>query len=257
MKGETSFARFLPLYFFNFMISNATPARCGEALAPFLLKKHLGSSTGEGFSIVLVDRIVEIMLTVFITICGFAYCLFFADLPSELNIMFYAAMVLLLGLLSLLFILALSKKVGFIALNLLSRFFPEEKLAKLKNNLDSFYDGLDVLKNQKVLGTLMIFATFSWLFTAFSHFWRAKAILNAPFLHITSSWAISIGIGTVSFIPGNLGAGQASFAVLISKIFNFDFAQATAAALIAKVLALGVTYAAGLGSLLWIRRQRG
>ena len=257
MKGDTTFTRFLPLYFLNFMISNATPARSGEALAPFLLKQHIGSSTGEGFSIELVDRIVELIFIVFITICGCAYCLFFADLPAKL----YIALAVLLGLLGLMLMLALSKKVGFFTLNILGRFFSERVLTKLKDTLTSFYDGLDALKNQRVLYTLLLFAALSWVFVAFSYFLRAKAILDASFLPITSSWAISIGVGTASFIPSNLGVGQASFAYLISKIFKFDltqttiFAQATAAALMAKVVALGVTYVAGLSSLLWIRRR--
>jgi len=255
MKGDTSFTRFFPLYFLNFMISNATPARSGEALAPFLLKKHIGSSTGEGFSIVLVDRIVELIFIVFITICGFVYCLFFADLPAGFGRAFYVALAVLLGLLGLLLLLALSKKVASFALNLLGKLFSEEKLTKLRNTLDSFYDGLDALRNQRVLYTLLLFAALSWMFVAVSYFLRARAILDAPFLHITSSWVISIGVGTASFIPSNLGAGQASFALLISKIFEFNLAQATAAALIAKVVALGVTYVAGIGSLLWIRRR--
>ena len=254
MKGDTSFTRFLPLYLLNFMVSNATPARCGEALAPFLLKRYIGSSTGEGFSIVLVDRIVELIFIVFITISGFVYCILFADLPAKLSGGFYAT-VAVLGLLGALSILALSKRVTSFVLNLLGKFFPEKILTKLKNTLDSFYDGLDALKNQRMLCALLLFAALSWLFVTFSYFLRAKAILDAPFLPITSSWAISIGVGTASFIPSNLGVGQASFAILISKIFKFDFAQAAAAALVAKVVALGVTYTSGLGSLLWIRRR--
>ena len=255
MQGDTSFTRFLPLYLLNFMISNATPARCGEALAPFLLKRYIGSSTGEGFSIVLVDRIVELILIVFIAICGFAYCLLFADLPAKLSGGFYGAVVALLGLLGLLSILALSKRVALFALNLSGKFLPEGILIKLKTTLDSFYDGLETLKNQRIMCALLLFAVLSWGFVAFSYFLRAKAILEAPFLPITSSWGISIGVGTASFIPGNLGAGQAIFAIFISEIFQFDFAQATAAALVAKVVALGVTYISGLGSLWWIRRR--
>jgi hypothetical protein len=57
-----------------------------------------------------------------------------------------------------------------------------------------------------------------------------------------------------SFIPSGLGSSQASFAYLIFLMVG-DFAHATAAALLAKVVALVVIFALGLGSLFWLRHE--
>ncbi len=59
IKEDVSWKNFMPVYFLNFMISNVTPCRSGEAAAPFLMKRHVGSETGMGFSVVIVDRILD------------------------------------------------------------------------------------------------------------------------------------------------------------------------------------------------------
>ncbi len=253
LKTNITFTRFLPLYFLNFMISNATPARSGEALAPFLLKRHIGSSTGEGFSVVLVDRIVDLICVVFITVCGFSYYVTFANLPHAVNKAFYIAIAILVAFLSLILIFVLSKRIALSVLSVLAKFFSTPRIQSLRNGLDSFYRGLDTLKKLHIQRLLLLLATFSWMLVATSFFLRIRAILNAPFSHIIASWAISIGIGTASFIPSSLGSGQASFAYLIS-LLQFDIADAVAAALLSKFAALGIIYISGLSSLLWIRR---
>jgi uncharacterized membrane protein YbhN (UPF0104 family) len=134
----------------------------------------------------------------------------------------------------------------------------------LLEGLSSFYDGLKTVK--RVMPILIVYVILSWLLFAISYFLRVRAIMfasltdafglrHSPFWPIMSCWIISMCIGMASFIPSGLGSSQASFAYLIS-VAGGDFAQATAAAIFAKFVAMIVIFMFGLGSLSWIRKQR-
>ena len=104
---------FMPVYFLNFMISNITPGRSGEAAAPFLMKRYVGSSTGMGFSVVIVDRILDILFTVVMAVLGFIYCVVFLDLPRNLIIAFYPAIGILVAMTGVMMMVVLWRKGAF------------------------------------------------------------------------------------------------------------------------------------------------
>ena len=245
---------FMPVYFLNFMISNVTPGRSGEAAAPFLMKRYVGSSTGMGFSVVIVDRILDILFSVGVAVLGFIYCVVFLDLPRNLIIAFYPAIGILVAMTGVMLMIVLCRKGAFAFLTRFTNIFFRKRQKQLLNGLDSFYEGLKTLRERKVALKLFVYATLSWSLLAFSFFLRARAILDAPALVILSCWIISLCIGIASFIPSGLGSSQLSFAYLLS-LTGSDFAGATAAALLAKFIALGVIFALGLSSMAWLRRN--
>jgi len=240
----------IPAYFLNFMISNITPGRSGEVAAPFLLKRQVGSSTGMGFSIVLIDRILDVLFIVVTAILGFVYYLSCTTLSQNISIAFYTAIAILMAMSGVMLMVVFWRRGTFAFLIAFTNLFLRTRQKQLLEGLNSFYDGLKTVRD--VIPQLMTYAIFSWLLLGLSYFLRIRAIVYSPLLPIISCWIISMCIGMASFIPSGLGSSQFSFAYLIS-FMGVDFAHATAAAILAKFLALCVIFSLGLGSLFWIR----
>ncbi|MBC8232992.1 flippase-like domain-containing protein [bacterium] len=251
-KSDIKLREFIPVYFLNFMISNVTPGRSGEVVAPFLMKRHIGSSTGMGFSVVLVDRILDILFIVGAAILGFTYYILSTDLPKSINIAFYIAIAVLMAMAGIMVMAALWQKGTSTFVTVFTNLFFRKRQKQLLEGLSSFYDGLKTVR--KVMPKLVAYAILSWILLGISYFLRIRSILYSPLLPTISCWIISMCIGMASFIPSGLGSSQASFAYLITAAGG-DFAQATAAALLAKFVALCVIFSLGLGSLFWVRRE--
>ena len=252
-KSDIKLREFIPVYFLNFMIGNVTPGRSGEVVAPFLMKQHVGSSTGMGFSVVLVDRILDILFIVGTAILGFTYYLLLTDLPKSINIAFYTAIAVLMVMAGIMVMAALWQKGTSTFVAVFTNLFFRKRQKQLLEGLSSFYDGLKTVR--KVMPKLVAYAILSWVLLGISYFLRIRSILYSPLLPTISCWIISMCIGMASFIPSGLGSSQASFAYLIS-VAGGDFTQATAAALLAKFVALCVIFSLGLGSLFWVRRKK-
>jgi uncharacterized protein (TIRG00374 family) len=238
------------------------------------MKRHVGSSAGMGFSVVLVDRILDTLFIVGASILGFIYYLsvsydgtFLFErkvwLSQSINVVFYTAIAVLIAMTGMMIMVAIWQKGTLVFLTACTNLFFRKRQKQLLEGLSSFYDGLKTVK--KVMPILIVYVILSWLLFAISYFLRVRAVMSAsltdacglqhsPFWPIMSCWIISMCIGMASFIPSGLGSSQASFAYLIS-VAGGDFAQATAAAILAKFVALIVIFAFGLGSLFWIRRK--
>lgn len=257
IKSDVKLREFVPIYFLNFMVSNITPGRSGEALAPFLMKRYVGSSAGMGFSIVILDRILDVVFIVFTAILGFIYFIFSTELPSKINVAFYVAIAVLVAMAGVMVIVAAWRKGGFALLTAFTNIFFRKRQKQLLGGLSSFYDGLKTVR--KAMPKLIAYLFLSWSLLAISYFLRVRAVMDAPFLAVTSCWIISMSIGMASFIPSGLGSSQASFAVLLAIIMDSDppyLAYATAAAFLAKFVALCVIFTLGLGSMLLLRRNK-
>jgi len=254
IKDDVKLRDFMPVYFLNFMISNITPGRSGEAAAPFLMKRHVGSDTGMGFSVVIVDRILDILFTVVLAVLGFVYCAVFLDLPRNLIIAFYLAIAVLAAMTGVMIMITLWEKGAFAFWTAFTNRFFRKRQKRLLDGLSSFYDGLRILRERNVMPKLLCYAALSWFLLGFSYFLRARAVVDSSALPIVSCWIISLCIGMASFIPSGLGSSQASFAYLLS-LTGSSLAGATAAAILTKFIALGVIFSLGLGSLFWIRRS--
>jgi uncharacterized protein (TIRG00374 family) len=264
VRNEIKLREFIPVYLLNFMVSNITPGRSGEVLAPLLMKRHVGSSTGMGFSVVIVDRILDTLFIVGTSILGFIYYIVVTDLSQSIKVVFYTAIAVLIAMTGMMVMVAIWQKGTLVFLTACTNLFFRKRQKQLLEGLGTFYDGLKTVK--KVMLILIVYVILSWLLFAISYFLRVRAIMfasltdafglrHSPFWPIMSCWIISMCIGMASFIPSGLGSSQASFAYLIS-VAGGDFAQATAAAIFAKFVAMIVIFMFGLGSLFWIRKQR-
>jgi len=252
IKNELKLREFVPVYFVNFMISNITPGRSGEALAPFLMKKYIGSSTGSGFSIVIIDRVLDILFIVVASLLSFIYFVYSTNLPPGINISFYIAIGILVTMSGIMLILAFWEKGGFAFLRAFTNVFFCKRQKYLLEGLSSFYESVKIVR--KVIPKVIIYLIISWFLLAISYFLRVRAIMDSDFMPVTTCWIISLSIGMASFIPSGLGSSQASFAVLIALMGN-DLADATAASILAKFAALSVIFVLGLGFLFYIRSK--
>ena len=57
--------KFLPYYLFTNMLSNFTPAKSGDIFGPIIIKDIFKSHYGTGLSVIVLDRVVELLFLVF------------------------------------------------------------------------------------------------------------------------------------------------------------------------------------------------
>ena len=101
--------KMISYYLINNMVSSITPFRSGELYGPFLMKKKSNTTLGQGFFIILMDRILELAFLIIITFFSI-FSLLSKNLLAEnqKNTIFYILLALL-GLIVILFTIIINK----------------------------------------------------------------------------------------------------------------------------------------------------
>lgn len=252
---KISFLKFAPIFFINSFLSNITPGKSGELATPILFKKYFKSSIGEGLSIVIFDRFIEIFSLTFLI--AFSFYSLNISIKNDYNPLFFGLAVIFFIIIFLLFILFVQSKNNNIALKI-------EKLKFFKNifNNNNFLSN-EILKfrknccvflyEKKIFVLLLILSFLAWFFETLSFYMIVRSVFEANFFVIAKLQLIAIGITIVSFIPAGLGVGNISFAYLAS-INGFQYEQAGIASLLATLFFLGSIIIYGNISLFALRR---
>lgn len=77
---------------------------------------------------------------------------------------------------------------------------------------------------------------------------------DVPFLGVVFAFAVATIVGSLSLLPGGLGAAEASLAGTLRAIFGLAGGQAAAATLIVRLLTLWFAVLVGIAGLAAVRR---
>jgi uncharacterized protein (TIRG00374 family) len=250
--------QFLPVYLFNAYMGNITPFKSGEAVGPVLFKRYFSVEIGQGFSIILIDRIIELIWMMIFLVTGFFYIWTHLSVPPLISkaILLGGAFtgLLVIGLLSVLFI------EGFPVIAYLLTHFKQPRfhhfLLRIRDELQHFYD----FRRHSTLRSRMIVLnglTASAFLLQFVAVWLVViSLIPVRFLDSLASQAIAIPISILSFIPAGIGIAALGYQSLMS-LFGYTAGPVISAALISKILFLGlIFFSGGLSSLILRRGER-
>lgn len=221
---------FLPALF----IANFTPARIGEPVRSYFLKKITGHPISSSLPRVIIERVLDISSLIILSITGILLFSFGLEYPV-LGIAMLTAFIVLIVLV-LRSRKAISKLIG-----ILLRLFSFHKKARgLERGeiTEKFYKGMRIQK--RMLLAAFLLSLFIWILEGLV-FYMVMISLNIelPFLFIAAVFAFSILMGTISFLPGGIGSTEFVFVLILSV--HIVTVQATAAVILGRFLTFWLT----------------
>ena len=205
-----------------------TPGKLGEVLKSFLLKSRYGTPVSYSASIILTERLTDVLGMLILAAAGLA--LFPIGIGALAIVLIVTAVFVLMvqqrNLMERLLDL-------FVRLPILGRF------ANLARNM---YESAYLMLRAKPLLIAILLATAAWFGECIAFFFVLLGIGQASnFLLVIQStfiYAAASLFGAVSMLPGGLGATEASMALLLEQIVNVAREQAVAATLIVRLCTL-------------------
>ena len=168
------------VYYISSFLGAITPGKIGEFAKMFYLKKAKGVSYGKSLSTVIVDRLVDIFILLFLAFIGIA--IFAGMYPIDKSYILIIS--LFLFLVAFISILITNKKyIKFLLAPFLNTAVPLKYRPKVIINFDEFYDGIRIIKEKKkILLAAIILTIISWLGTFFQHYLIALTLgINLPY----------------------------------------------------------------------------
>ena len=191
------------IYMTGFAMS-ATPGKVGELIKAQLLHTKYGTPRKKTVAIILAEQFYNLVGILFISLLG----LFYFDF--SIYVVFFTG-----GLLSFSVILLSSEKLFKIFINLIS------KNKFLKKYTSSLFDSYITLKKSirgKVFVISSLLSISFWLIESLIVYliFLSFDITNFEFLQLATTYATSIIIGVVSFLPMGIGVVEGSLAGFFS-----------------------------------------
>lgn len=149
----------------GFMANSVAPGRIGEFIRPYLLGKRENISKSAAFGTVVIERAIDGLSVVVLILIVF----FFVEVPPDKE----EAWGYLKGggyIISLFFLVVstglflLHKRIGWVErlIEFLIRLLPEKHQAKVRELIESFISGFDVLEHSRHLIAIIIWSVILW-----------------------------------------------------------------------------------------------
>ncbi len=211
------------------------PARAGEFLRAYVLGRSTGLSSTGIFATLVIERIFDglTVLLVLLAVIGLGVHNERLQLIGLLGAVFY------LGVMGGLIIFMVKRHWADALIN---KFLPQQLAHKVVSLLDSFSEGLAILRNPRLLGMVTFWNILTWVCIPVS-FWLALLAFDfgsplpwqAPVLMLP---AVALGL-TVPGAPGGVGLFQAAVKLTLDLTFadlpraaNFEVVVGAASLLI-------------------------
>ena len=240
------------LIFMSGLSMSITPAKIGEVLKSYLLKKDAGTPIMTGVGIVFVERVTDLlgmMGLLCVGLIAFRY-----DMMPAGNLMLVGIIFVILAAVIL---LACNKRLVINALNFLER---KKHAKKFARGMKDSYLGAHSLFGPKPLFIGFWLSFFSWSFECLCLFVALAGLgIHLNLLSVVFIFAFSSIIGAISMIPGGIGSTEASMALLLVYAgagIALSMATATAAVILVRIATLWFAVVLGIIALmLWQRKN--
>lgn len=249
---------FLPIYLFNSVMGNITPFKSGEAMGPLLFKRYLGVEFGHGFSVIMIDRIIELVWMLFSLGLGFSYLAIRVSMKPIVYHAILLAGIMTIVLIGLLLIILFIERLGFQTITFLTGLFKfmaiQNVFRRLQDELTNFYafrKNGSLFKKMGILNTLTGMA----FLAQFTAVWLILiSLIPAHFMDSMAAQAIAIPISIISFIPAGIGIAALGYQSVMT-LLGYPVNQIIGAALVSKILFLLLIFISGWISSFFIRKK--
>lgn len=252
------FMQLVPVCLFNNMISYFTPARSGDVMAPMLLRRRLDTFVGSGFSVVIIDRLIEAACLFMGMFAAGIYFFYATQSRDSLFNFFMYALMLCLTVFAAAAVVFMSKKACNAVLiwaegkklpDFFGRFF-----AFIRREGNFFFAGAKKIGFQDIFFKLFPLTILAWSCDMFAVFCFFSSVMAIDFIHLTMTLFLSSGIAIASFIPGGFGSGELSQYYLL-KNMGYPSSSLMAGILVARFIPLALILVSGFISFFIIKKS--
>ncbi|HEC87183.1 MAG TPA: flippase-like domain-containing protein [Thermoplasmatales archaeon] len=226
------------LIFFGGQSMTITPGKIGEMIKPYLVKNKTGTEVGITVPVVFVERLTDLI--------GMVILASFGSLSFHYGI---KPLLITLILIALGILIIQCRSVNFRILKIVERI---PRLGLYAENFKTVYNATYILLRPKSLGIATLISCCAWGLECISTYLVFSGIdVNIGILESTFIFAFSSVVGTLTMLPGGLGATEGSM-VGISMILGVEISKATTATLLVRFLTLWFGVIIGLVILQYI-----
>ena len=241
--------RLFPIVVIGYMGNNIYPARAGEVLRSYVLRRKEGVAISASLATVVLERLFDglvMLLFVFVTLP-------FSPLPREYTVLVTIFSAVFLGALAVFLALATNpRQMSMLYGWFVERAVPQQFRAQVHGVFDKFIEGLQSLRSPRDLALIFVSSTVIWLTETTKYWVVAFAFpgLHVPFTVLMLMTAVVNLATTLPSTPGYVGTFDAP-GIAILKSYGVAGALATGYTLVLHVaLWLPITLLGGLFMLL-------
>lgn len=246
---------FLPFYLINGMISNITPFRSGDAYFPFLINKYFKTKIGRGFSIIIIDRIIEMFTLIFMMLVSATLLYNKSTLPKQLKNVGSVSILILFIIIIILLIFIFNETLTLGLLERIEKKIKNEKFIRFTKRINIEIKEFYFIKKEigiKIVAKQVILTFLAWICDYLSFYVVLNSIFYINIFDSIISQTASTGFSLVSFMPAGLGASELSY-VYFGHLFGYSISNITAGALLSRFAFLGLIFISGYISLNFVK----
>jgi uncharacterized protein (TIRG00374 family) len=224
-------------------LSNFTPARIGEPIRSYFLKKMKGVSMSKTIPSVIVERAMDVTSLVILGV--------FILFTFNLGYMVYVDVVLVILIIVVGIALLRNERIAGRIFGLFFRIFSFhsrlKEAGKRKEEITGrFHSGFRIKKS--ILSFVFVLSLLIWVSEGVIFYLAFLSIgVSLPLFLITSIFAFSILMGVITFLPGGIGSTEFVFALVLSSYIPLS--QATAGIMLGRFLTFWIIMF--IASLFW------
>ncbi len=229
------------MVFLSGLSMSATPAKLGEVFKSYLLKRLNGTEVSRSVSVVLAERITDVIGLLILAIISF----WSFQYGREILIVILAV--------SLALVITIHSRRIATKLIHISKSIPY--INKFSSNLETAYESAYMLFKSNILLTAVVISVISWWFECLAmHFVLRGLDVNTSLLFSTFVFSFSSLAGAVSMVPGGLLVAEGSFTGLL-MLSDISKPVAASATILIRFCTLWFGVIIGLITLLLLSRK--
>jgi uncharacterized protein (TIRG00374 family) len=189
------------------MGNNIYPARAGEVIRAYVLRRKEGVSISASLATIIVERVFDGLVMLVFVFIGLP----FTPMPTWLQQMVIASSILFIGALAVFFFMAARQDIAERLYNWgIDRFVPGRFREKVRGLADRFMTGLDSLRSVKDVGMLFTTSVVIWLAETVKYWFVMHAFdFTVPFWVLMLMNGIVNLATTIPSSPGYVGTFDA------------------------------------------------
>ena len=225
---RVSFSNLTKSVLASLFIANFTPARVGEPVRAYFLKKLEGSPISKTAPTIIIERVIDIIALIVLSLSGLL--LFKGVLSGVSSYILWGSGLLLIFISIALFVLMKKPLLtGFLTLfHRIFSFIP--KIKELGSKLENFSENFNRSFKQISRKSLLLVSAvtlLTWVLQGLICWFAFLSLgISLPLMFLISIAAIGTIIGTISSLPGGIGSMDAVMVLLLASFINVPEATA-------------------------------
>jgi len=223
-----------------------TPAKVGEAIRAFLLKKTISSDLSKGLASTFSERLIDLLAVTFLALIGILI------LGTQQTVSYMPILILiLLGILFCVLVFIFDPLYSFFSI-----VFRVKHWSTIGTKIDKFRTDVYVTFQYKSFLSALCLGILGWTCEGLGFFLLAQNLgvsigfATAVFIYATSSL-----LGALSFLPGGLGAVEVSMELFLANLLVISIPLAGALIIVTRLTTLWFGVALGVVVLLFVTKS--